>query len=309
MKKIKVLLLVMVFVLNLSCMAFAQNEVGTIDLDKAEEKYYEEKGQIDLDGVKFSLDRKGNLKISGEDEYNCSKVAKELEKSKNLTLALKNYADAGDEPIAIGYTRVYLKEVTEDNGNIHLEPITVEEKASATATGTSSNKGNLTLYTTAFATVNGITSQSVAQWSTKYVISSENKPAAYDDYMSISTDDAYIVNSSTFSAKLLASGADLAEKFYSKCDEADSSVVYRFKEFQSGLFQIEKATATIHCAKKKQSSSDPIPETVKSISKYVHTWNSVSVNVGFNTAGQATFSLSPAEKGWQISSGVNVAKK
>lgn len=275
--------------------------------DSAETNFYEEKGQIDLDNITFSLGKSGKLKIKGNDIITEDKVLKELSESEKLTTLLEDAVGEGKTPVAIGYTRVYLKEVVDEKDEKHLEPITVAEVAAGELKGEKESRGNLTLYTTAFATSSGITAKSIADWGTGAYVPGSNSPAGYDDYISVATDDAYIVNNSSFTGKLVGMSTTLPSKWYSKCDESNSSVVYRFREYDSTAFQVSKATVTMNCGK-NETSGNKLPTTIKSISKYVHTWGATTVGITFSKNGPS-FTLSPTTKAWQISSSVNVPKK
>lgn len=261
--------------------------------------YYQEKGQINLKNLELSLREDGTLKIKGTNCVEKERCIKELNNSKQLAAVLAEQMEDGKIPLAIGYTRVYLKEVEDEKGEKHFEPISNAEALSDTISGNKEKRGNLTLYTTAFATKQGITAESVAQWGTNFQLSQENTPAAYDDYISIKTSNKYIINSTTFNAKM-TNGESLPKKFFSKKNEKEASVVYAFKEMVENAYSLKSIRLKIDCGK----NGTP-PATIKSVSKYVHTWGAGQVEIGFDVTGP-TFTLTNVKKSWQIASSVNV---
>lgn len=301
MKKILTALLIMALVIATTVFSFAeiQEDIAAQDTARAN-SFYQEQGQIELGEIEFYLDN-GNLEIKGDNGPNKKKISRELTNSENLTKEIKDMVQDGDEPVAVGYTRVYLKEVQDEDGRIHVEPITVAE-ASTELEGDKEKRGNLTLYTTAFATRYGITVKSIAQWSTKYYITGENRAAEYEDYISASTSNKYILNRDTFKATM-SNGSPLASKFYSRTKTGTASSVYAFSEMVPNVFQIKDATLTIHCGK-----NGTLPKIVKSKSKYVHTWGKGNVSITIGTGG-ADFTLEKGSKSWQIESFVNCPSK
>lgn len=282
--------------------AFAETqEVTTGEQDvTTSDNFYQERGQIDLSELEFYLEN-DDLEIRGADYFSKNGISQEISNSENLNEGIKAMVKEGDEPVAVGYTRIYLKEVQEQDGKVHVEPITVAE-ASTELKGDKSKKGNLTLYTTAFATKSGITVKSIAQWSKNYYITGENRAAEYDDYISASTSSKYILNSDSFKATM-TNGAALASKFYSRQKAGIASSVYSFSEMMPNAFQIKNATLTINCGK-----NGTLPKTVKSKSKYVHTWGKTNVTISIGTAGVG-FTLAKGSKSWQIESFVNCPSK
>lgn len=297
MKKFVSFLLVLTMALGMSTFAFA-NDLEDIS-ENSESDYYQEKGQINLRNLELDITDTGKLIIKGDDIKAKNALKTEISRSNNLTDTLKEYIEDGSAPVAIGYTRVYLKEVSDENGMIHLEPKTEAEVLSDTTSGPKEKKGNLTLYTTAFATKQGITVESIAQWGNAFQLSQENTQAGYDDYLSAATNSNYIVNSSDFSATTTYE-TELPKKFYNKKDENDYSVVYSFKEMVENAYAVKTAKVTMHCGK-----NGTLPKTVKSTSKYVHTWGSGKITIGFGIGGPS-FGLTDCKKSWQIASSVNV---
>lgn len=302
MKKLLMCILMVVLVLSASVFSFAETQDASETQDVAtSDDFYQERGQINLDELEFYL-ANDDLEIKGEDSLAKARISEELSNSENLTANIKSMVEDGVEPVAVGYTRVYLKEVQDEDGTTHAEPITNAE-ASTELIGSKEKRGNLTLYTTAFATTSGITVKSIAQWSTNYYISGENRTAEYDDFISASTSDKYILNSDKFKATM-NNGYALDSKFYSRKKAGIASAVYAFREQVNGAYQIKNATLTINCGK----NGGTLPKTVKSTSKYVHTWGKADVSITINNKG-AGFTLSEGSDSWQISSYVNAPSK
>ncbi len=301
MKKLLTSLLMTALVLTTTVVSFAEIQEGAEARDLATaDSFYQERGQINLDELDFYLNN-GDLNIKGDNSLDKKRISQELSNSENLTKEIKAMVKAGDEPVAVGYTRVYLKEIQDEEGNTHVEPITVAE-ASTELEGDKSKRGNLTLYTTAFATNSGITVKSVAQWSLKYQLSGENRPAEYDDYISASTSNKYILNSDTFKATM-TNGVNLASKFYSRKKAGTASAVYAFSDMKPDFFQIKDATLTIHCGK-----NGTLPKTVKCKSGYVHTWGKTDISISIGKEGPV-FTFETGSKSWQIASFVNCPSK
>ena len=100
--------------------------VSAVSVEVSEQGYYQEVGQIDLENIKNDL-KVENSNLIVEDRTAAShSLIQEISKGDVLEELLIDGIEEGYTPIAIGYTTVYLKEVTDADGT-HVEPMTLGE--------------------------------------------------------------------------------------------------------------------------------------------------------------------------------------
>jgi hypothetical protein len=287
MKKFVSLVLVLALSLTIGVPALAKGS------SVEGKKYFQKTGQIDLCGIDLSIEPKtGKINIKQNKAANStaqSKLEQQLLNNKELNDSLKMLINSGKKATAIGYTTVYLKEVTDQQGT-HLEPMTAAE---VNAAGGKTSKGLLSLYTSAYVTTRGSTkyvdAYSVAHWGNGIGMPSST-PASGDDFITMSLPSDYMLTDSSMSDTL----GDY------KHDEDYSSVVYGFTEWD-GMDVAVDPTLSVY------GHSTSSIGTKKFVSKYVHTWASVDPVFSISKDGVSISLGSESGSSWQIASSVNLS--
>ena len=182
-KSISIMLAMAVIVASFPFMVSASSlEVAGKDVGN----YKMETGQIDLRDIQEDMYvENGEVKIQNIQTAEAYELQKELSNSDNLNDLIAHMMSEGMVPEGIGYTIVDLKEVIDENGNSHLEPMTIRDMQ-ARGNGTTVSKGNLRLYIAASKISAGkYKTVTTAQWTTDFQFSAENRPADGYDYISV----------------------------------------------------------------------------------------------------------------------------
>lgn len=250
-----------------------------------------------MNGLKLSIDDNNEIIIGGNDINARKLLLSEIDNSPALKECLEVSLLKGETPKAIGYTIIYLKEAADDSG-YHYEPMTIQEVEDIKATGPTSSKGNLRLYTYAAGLSNNrIVARSVAEWTTDWQLFASERPAAGNDYISLTVPSNYANLTDTFSAYCTPAGY---LRNYYKEDEGYTSVVYSFLEFLNYAYRVDRATVEMGCVKNTSAGN-----RVTCISKYVHTWLSITPSISIDSSG-VSFGISPLQSAWQIASSVSL---
>ncbi len=287
------MIVMLCFLMILSSSALATDYVGN------DNTIYEEKGQIDLKGVSKDLFVVGDaLATTRSVSAEAQALLEETKSSKELEKLIVDSVGKNNQMIALGYTKVYVKEV-QDAGGTRLEPMTAAETIRSEIMGMPQRKGKLSLYTLA-ADYNGHGANyigvSVVSWS-GYSSPGGFHPANYADYISISAPSNFGLMRDNFEA-LLSDGSKLGTNDYWRTDGGYSYVVYAFNELVNGK-HVDEAMAKIYV------TGRPTVANQKFESKYVHTYGGLSPSIHIETSG-VTFSISSSKDTWQISSSLTV---
>lgn len=263
-----------------------------VQASDANNEIYQERGQIIFDNLDIEV--KDNELIYTPKTRSLSaslqqaSLDKELKQNPNFEDELvKIFSDdvyEGQTIAAVGYTRVYLKEVTEDD-KTHVEPMTVQEynNAQLTRAGNTSVKGSLTLsvavgidnYDRTVASCYGY-----ADWKHEWFGSDKNNvESSTDDFMTVSQAANFYLSSESLTGA--SSGAY-------RVDKALGSVIYGFEEANGrtslGTYGRQQSQATV---------------TREWTTKYVHTWEAIAPSFSITTTGVG-ISGTPTDKSWQL---------
>ncbi|AGB19190.1 hypothetical protein V6B95_00225 [Thermoanaerobacterium saccharolyticum] len=281
-KLVLVLLVMLISVSTLNCIYASEVQTDS-------SSFYEEKGQIIFDSVKLT-NKNGRIEIQKSTNMEQSqKLAQKLD-DPDIQNILSKYMGEGKTPVAIGWTKVYLKDSKDPNNKTGVVPMTIEdvERLSSNiaspndASGTPTVKGNFTLYTlVGYDNYDpaALFAESIGKWNGGQYGS--NGPANdNDDFMTITWPNGYVLTSS-------AVFGDCSEPY--KKDEAYSSVVWGFGE--------ESGEVILASNGRNDNSSG----TRKWVSKYVHTWAETvpSFNISLTDVG---ITLTNSSASWQIAS-------
>lgn len=286
-KSISIMLAMAVIVASFPFMVSASSlEVAGKDV----RNYKMETGQIDLRDIQEDMYvENGEVKIQNIQTAEAYELQKELSNSDNLNDLIAHMMSEGMVPEGIGYTIVDLKEVIDENGNSHLEPMTIRDMQ-ARGNGTTVSKGNLRLYIAASKISAGkYKTVTTAQWTTDFQFSAENRPADGYDYISVTAPKDFEYSRLYFTST--TSGLKNQITDYERVDMSYSSVVYKFKEFINGVYSTKECAAWMNCDGEVSSKNSLF------IGKYLHTWASVTPAI---TIGPASVAFSPVSKSWQI---------
>lgn len=286
MKKLVSLILSIAVLLAISVPSYAA-ELKTENPD-----IYQEKGQLVFDSVELT-NVNGNIEIKANSNPAQAQALSVKLEDTEVQQILSDFIDQGKTPVAIGWTKIYLKDSSDPNAIGQVEPMTIADVQNSshgvvvpygTGTGTPTVKGNFTLYTLAgFDNYDptALFASSVGKWSGG--VGGSNGPETLaDDFMTMTWPSGHV---------LLASG--LLGTYFGgyKHDEGYGSVVFGFGE--------KKGTVTLSTTGRQDSSSG----TRKWISNYVHTWGETVPT--FNIAvGDLGISLTDTTISWTIASSV-----
>jgi hypothetical protein len=299
MKKIVSLVLVFAMSVAIAVPGFAaENNVQIVDRannsNARSNNYYQETGQINLEDLEItksenglSIETKGDLSRAKESK---KELEKQLTGNKELSNTLKFMVKNNQTPVAIGYTTINLKEVTDEQGK-HLEPMTVADMAPQ-ASGSTTKKGLLTLYTAAYLSTSGSTkyvdAYSIAHWSSG-VGTPSDVPYYYDDFITLSLPSQYILTDSGMTG-------DLSTSY--KHEEDYSTVVYGYLA-DNGVSVASDPQLWAYGQSTSATSSK------KFVSKYVHTWATITPSFSITPAG-VSISLGGTAS-WQIASSLTIS--
>lgn len=295
----------MLMVLSLTCFATTiYAEPPHVD------EPYIERGEINLDGLKMKLEN-NEIKVMNQrilDRSTTERITLLQEKiieSPELKTSLKSQLSEGKEIKAIGYATVYLKDVKDENGISHVEPMTKQEyqlssaAAKGSGTGISRQRGKLTLYTSASITYRSgnryIGASTVAQWGYVFLGSAETTANGSGlDMITCSVPDKYTITNSYMSF-YDTKGSPLKLRYY-PVQDWKSVVVHEFAK--------EQNTKNVLTVSGRMTDSGA-RQYIKVSSQYLHVWTSANVSVGLTSAGIVSFNLSGSNKAWQLASSVS----
>lgn len=265
---------------------------------------YQEIGQIDLRVLNVNYNA-----ISDEINIVAQKSTKSVVNKNLLEYELNNNPDYeevlkmalidGSAPEVIGYTRVYLKDVIEDDGSTHQEPMTNAEyqaylnnSITIFAIGGNSNSpgGNLTLYTGASFRGDEIYANSYASYSANTGIT--DTPAdGYYDFVGLTFPKEYT----------LKSGFGIVTSNYRTyiADEKDNSALVAVLLKGSISVPMYKVA---NLAGVGALNTDK-PSSIKIISSYCHTYGGINVSAGISATG-GSITITGTTKYWTIYSSV-----
>lgn len=251
--------------------------------------YYMIRGQIDLEPIADNIYvENGTVKISGKETVAAKRLASELEISPNLNDVLAKMIEEGLTPVGVGYTIVELKEVIDENGIAHLEPMTNDDVR--LGNGPIESKGNLRLFVSASKTsANKVKTVTTAQWTTDFQVSASNRPAAGYDMISVTAPRNFQYASSYFTST--TTGFQTSVTDYFRADMEYSSVVYKFMEFASGVYSLKEANVWMDATGTIGTNNNLF------IGKYCHTWTSAVPSFSILQSG-VSFSLTT--NSWNI---------
>jgi hypothetical protein len=264
--------------------------VGAAEVPSVSSPIYEEKGQVIFDSVKLE-NEDGKVKIQANSNFEQAQQLAPKLKDPSIQKILSKYIAQGKTPVAIGWTKVYLK-VSEDSKNETAEvPMTITDMKKLSNDDSDgktveplTQKGNFTLYTlVGYDNYDPLMlyGESIGEWNDGSY--GNNGPASdNDDFITISWPDGCILLSSTVLGDYTGSYEN---------DEAYSSVVWGFGE--------EDGTVTLLSDGRDEGGSG----TRKWISKYVHTWQNTIPSFSFTTSGVG-ITLTNSSASWQLSSSV-----
>lgn len=256
----------------------------------SDDEFYMVRGQIDLAPIANDLYvENGKVKVSGKETMASKRLVDELEISPNLNETLSKMIDEGLTPVGIGYTIIELKEVIDEEGYSHLEPMTNND-IQLLANGDIASKGNLRLFVSA-AKVNNTTVRAVttSQWTTDFQFSASNRPATGYDLMSVTAPQSFQYASSYFTSTTTGFQTSITD--YYRADVDYASVVYKFMEFINGIYSTKEAAVWMNATGKISSNNNLF------IGKYCHTWATVSPSISIYPTG---VSFGSASSSWSI---------
>lgn len=264
----------------------------SVHASDANNEIYQETGQIIFDNLNVEV--KDNELTYAPKMRSLSaslqqiKLDKELEKNPGfedeLVKIFNDEVYEGQTIVAVGYTRVYLKEVTE-NDKTHVEPMTVQEyqNSQLTRAGDTQTKGSLTLSVAVGIDNwdrNLASCYGYADWVyDRYGTDKENVDPYNDDFMTVSQAANFYLSSDSLSG--------VAKNGY-RMDKALGSVVYGFEE--------ATGRTSLGTTGRQQSQATVTREWS---TKYVHTWESISPSFSISATGVG-ISGTPTDKSWQI---------
>lgn len=243
---------------------------------------YEEKGQVTFDAVKL-MNRGGEVSIQSSSNMDQSALLEEKLEEPDVQKILSDYINQGKTPVAISWTKVYVKDsLLGGKGNVI--PMTVSEVEQSTYnTLQNTPSKNFTLYTIAgYDNWNPrlLWANAVGVWSDETLLPGLNSPnGTNDDFITLSWPEGYTV---------LGSGVSGAYSRAYKHDEAYSSVVWGFREKLGTVSLLTTGRA-----------DNPVG-TRKWISKYVHTWETVVPSFTFSKY-DVSITLAFGSDSWQTS--------
>lgn len=296
-------LLTFIFCLTLSFLTVGANISANETIDDTQ--YYEEKGQINLNQLNLkSLNKELNINVKSNSlEANAQKyqLLNELRNSPELEEYLLNTIEEGNENIAIGYTRVYLKEVVEENDKIHVEPMTIAEvnnyenskKLRNNGSVTTSPSGTCTLYTQAY-----IETYSKDTYANSIVNYNKTNGLPYQ----IPNNGFYHAISILLPSTHTLKSSAILSSTYNDYKELETKNGVAWKVVLGGGSAPPKTSVILGS---NGFSSSGISNK-KIISDYVHSYKSAKITLGFSKIG-LTLSISSTDAAWKISSSVIVA--
>lgn len=289
-----------------SLYASAMNPVST-SLDT----WYVEQGQIDLQELSFEIEEgtvSVNLKqLSSAAQQNQTLIMEAIKASPLLRADIQNQIRENREPVCVGYTRVYLKEVADSDGVIHCEPLTNREVLNSVSpydTGEPSSHYQLTLWTVASTTTRSSTrtleAYSYAEWGFQWLGGNDvNANGVGYDFISTSLSSCDYVLSVSSMAHFDENGALLSDASlnYYKAYDGDKSITYGIAAMNSRKYR-ERVAGHI--------SSSTAKRTIKISTQYLHTWAQMNPSISYNTNGTVTFGGSNTSKSWELASSVTI---
>lgn len=282
--------------LSLAFIATTTTNVSATQITSIDETPYQETGQIILDNLYLDVVNENlvyqpktrSIEAIEQQEILENEFEKDPDFEDRLIETLKDDVYDGKTIVAIGYTRVFLKEET-TNGINHLQPMTIHdmENTPKTRAGSPATKGRLTL-STVVAIDNWdrtiATCYGYADWSSGWFDSAPDKvDSSNDDFMAVSQSSNFYLSSDSLTGAS-SDGYRNAKAF--------SSVVYGFREAKG-----RTALGTVG----KQQSTGGYREWV---TQYVHTWEHIAPSFSISTTG-VTISGTPTDKSWQLAAYVN----
>lgn len=265
---------------------------------------YEEKGQFSYEYFKATGYKKNIENISKDmSNYDIDTSYDDPMVSEALFKEINRLESQGEKIEAIGYTKVYLKDI-EVNGKSEVVPMTTKEvneyrekhknDVQPYATGSSSHSPgkNFTLYTVATNSGSKITGSSVGQYKT-YTFQGQSEAPVNGkyDYISLTMPSQYTLSSSS------VKGSNYGTY---KADETNNAVCHGVL-LKASISVPGKTSATLSGTGIKNSNVN----AKKVISNYVHNYNSIKLSISFSATG-ASFSVSPENKTWKIASSVTI---
>lgn len=279
--------------------AYAEKNIGNVTSN-----IYEEKGQFSYEYFKENS-YKNNVENISKFVSNCDVDVSYDDPmvSEALFKEINRLESQGEKIEAIGYTKVYLKDI-EVNGKSELAPMTIKEvneyrekhknDVQSYATGSTSHSPgkNFTLYTIASNSGTKITGSSVGQYKT-YLFQGQSEAPVNGkyDYISLTMPTQYTLSSSSVKGDNYGTY---------KADETNNAVCHGVL-LKAAISTPGRTSATLSGTGIKNSNIN----AKKVISNYVHNYNSIKLSVSFSATG-ASFSVSPESKTWKIASSVTI---
>lgn len=253
------------------------------------DEYYQETGTIYLDEIAL-VNENNELKVLSNSTVDSVRnkvlLESELDGSEELSDFLMSCLSDGIMPQAIGYTKVYLK-IVNDNEGQHLEPMTVEEMVQPTAIGPDrvSPGGNFTLYTAASYVGNDIYASSIGHFETMKPSGGVHEVPMSDSFISLTSPTGYIIESSDIETIGLKA---------TQVEDSENTVLWRIgNTFYSNVNLSGVIVENTPLTNKKISSS------------FVNQWDKLNINVSISSDGLG-LSVDGGSSYWKISSSVTL---
>lgn len=305
-KRIFTFILTILFLVNSSTVRALNTDSENIN------DYFIEKGQFNFESNLRNLGFKTVYNNSSDNKMFFNLHQNDIIENSQFDQKLKdliyNKIQDGATPLAISYSRVYLKEVQDNDGNFNFIPYTKKEitelKNSISPYSNSYNKSspnshnNLTLYTVAFDFNAHIVAETVFTWNLPFIAGPSSKPFMPEDYVSLSAPS--FLNYSSSSAICDYTDVTGTSNRSWLHDQDYTSVVYAILDSYYGHASLKSGRVSMSVS---NTSRRPLTFT----SKYVHSWNKLtpSITISIGSLG-VSFGLTKDQ--WQIANSVNLTK-
>ena len=280
MKKIRFFALITLIATlpTLATTSLSAEQIGCAEEDQIViPDFYKEEGQVNLDKLIIFVDNNDSLRCASTYSTESSQQYEELNelmsKDSSLEESLASLVKDGQVPIAIGYTRVYLKKNVTENGTVTYSPIEKDElegNQNSRAIGNTSYDGCFTLYTAASWRDGKIWASSMGSFGSN--MDMQHIPSLdVKEYIGISFPSDFQLVDHSIETPNWGTGGVYSTK------NAQINYVYLMKTGGNKMY------TNITLAAKGLPDNDESNSTNKIISYYYHTWDQLSFNFEWNS--------------------------
>lgn len=302
MRKCLVFLVIMSLLWSMTTNAFAAESDNV--------SYYKEEGQVNLENLLFSVDANNEVTAYGGSAFQRQRAENLINNSTALQDLIQQSIIEETEPVAIGYTRMYMKKVTDESNESYYMPVTEAEYNEITRAsyvkGDESEWGNLTLYVIAQDLGGTISGTVTAEWSDMVYVTAEQMRASGRDHIGISGPSGTVNDYDGFSAlcKGTSGSINLPSSRYLKTKTFENGVAYSFYEYGGLYDEYDVLYANIY-ATFAGKNNQTLTGAQKICGAYVHTWQDTSIDVAMGVSG-IDFILSNTNNATEIGASVTI---